>query len=176
MRQFATLQAALATCGLLLAVGVQAQNMTSAEHKAGKDRISADYKTAKAACDSMSGNAKDICVEEAKGKEKVAKAELEHTRSGKAEDMRKVEMAKADATYEVAKERCDDKTGNDKDVCVKEAKAAKAKSEADIKGSRSAMNDKTDADYKVATEKCDAMSGDAKSSCVSAAKARFGKS
>ena len=90
--------------------------------------------------------------------------------------MRKVEMAKADATYEVAKERCDDKTGNDKDVCVKEAKAAKAKSEADIKGSRSAMNDKTDADYKVATEKCDAMSGDAKSSCVSAAKARFGKS
>lgn len=176
MRTFATLHAALATCGLLLAAGVQAQNMSSAEHKAGKERITAEYKAAKAACDGMSGNAKDICIEEAKGKEKVAKAELEHTRTGKADDMRKLQMAKADAAYEVAKERCDDKSGNDKDVCVKEAKAAKAKAEADIKGSRSAMSDKTDADYKVAAEKCDAMSGDAKSACVNAAKARFGKS
>lgn len=176
MRKLATFQAALATCGLLLAAGVQAQTMSAADHKAGKERISAEYKAAKAACDNMSGNAKDICIEEAKGKEKVAKAELEHARSGKAEDMRKVEMAKADAAYEVAKERCDDKSGNDKDVCVKEAKAAKAKAEASIKGSQSAMNDKTDAEYKLAAEKCDAMSGDAKSSCVSAAKARFGKS
>ena len=33
-------------------------------------------------------------------------------------------MAKADATYEVAKERCDDLSGNAKDVCKKDAKAA----------------------------------------------------
>lgn len=177
MRPFATtLHAALATCGLLLAAGVQAQTMGAAEHKAGKERISAEYKAATSACGSLAGNAKDVCIEEAKGKEKVAKAELEHHRTGKADDLRKLEMAKADAAYEVAKERCDDKTGNDKDVCVKEAKAAKAKAEVGIKGSRSAMNDKTEADYKVAAEKCDAMSGDAKASCVSAAKARFGKS
>ena len=32
-------------------------------------------------------------------------------------------FAKADATYNVAKEKCDDKAGNAKDVCVQEAKA-----------------------------------------------------
>ena len=37
----------------------------------------AQYKTDKAACDALNGNAKDICMEEAKGKEKVAKAEAE---------------------------------------------------------------------------------------------------
>ena len=37
-----------------------------------KARISAEYKADKAACDKFSGNQKDICVEQAKGKEKVS--------------------------------------------------------------------------------------------------------
>jgi hypothetical protein len=36
-------------------------------------------------------------------------------------------MAKVDADYAVAKEKCDDFSGNAKDVCVKEAKAAQVK-------------------------------------------------
>ena len=32
----------------------------------------------------------------------------------------------ADADYDLAKQRCDAKTGNEKDVCVKEADAARA--------------------------------------------------
>ena len=42
-------------------------------------------------------------------------------------------VAKADAAYKVAKEKCDDLKGNDKDVCVKEAKAKLAKAKADAK-------------------------------------------
>ena len=42
-------------------------------------------------------------------------------------------MAKAETTYAVAKERCDDLSGNPKDVCVKEAKAAEVKAKADAK-------------------------------------------
>lgn len=176
MTHFTSLSKALAAASMVFAVGAHAQTMGAPEHKAAKDRISAEYKAAKSACDSRSGNAKDICEEEAKGREKVAQAELEHNRTGKADDLRKLNMVKAETAYEVAKERCDDKAGNDKDVCVKEAKASRAKAEADLKGSRSAMADKTDADYKLATEKCDAMAGDAKTGCVNAAKARFGKS
>ena len=41
-----------------------------------EDRIEADYKAAKAKCDAMKGNEKDICEKEAKANEKVAKAEL----------------------------------------------------------------------------------------------------
>jgi hypothetical protein len=33
----------------------------------------------------------------------------------------------------VAKEKCDDKAGNEKDVCVKEAKAALVRAKADAK-------------------------------------------
>ncbi|MEO8755868.1 MAG: hypothetical protein ABI624_24660, partial [Casimicrobiaceae bacterium] len=102
-------------------------------------------------------------------------------------------VARADATYDVAKEKCDDLAGNPKDVCVKEAKAAHVKSTADAKvdrvaadthntandktaaAMRDASNDKRDADYKVAIEKCDAMAGTAKDGCVRDAKMRFGK-
>jgi hypothetical protein len=45
--------------------------------KAEEERIEAQAKADKAKCDPMKGNAKDICQAEAKGKEKVAKAELD---------------------------------------------------------------------------------------------------
>jgi hypothetical protein len=111
----------------------QAATMAKADYKAGKERISAEYKADKAACDALSGNAKDVCVQEAKGKEKVAKAELEYSYTGKAKDQTKVQKAKAESAYGIAKEKCDDQAGNAKDVCVKEAKAAKGKALADAK-------------------------------------------
>ena len=88
-----------------------------------EDRIEAEYKADKAKCDAMSGNAKDVCVKEAKGKEKVAKAELDAKKNPSERNTRKVEEAKADAKYEVAKERCDDMKGKEKSACEKEAKA-----------------------------------------------------
>lgn len=159
-----------------------AATMTEADYKAGKTRISADYKQDKAACSSQMSNAKDVCVEEAKAKEKVARAELQHGYSGKAADGNKVLVAKAESAYAVAKERCDDKAGNAKDVCVKEAKAVETKALADARmgkeigeAKKDAATDKRDADYKVAVEKCDALAGDAKSGCVAAAKTKFGQ-
>lgn len=174
---------ALAFALLFAAAGAQAAtNMSRADYGVAKDRISADYKAAKATCDSLSGNAKDICVEQAKGKESVAKAELEADYTGKIGDREKVAIAKADASYAVAKEECDDKGGNAKDVCRTEAKSAHTKALADAKLSKKvgearqdAIEDKQDADYKVAAQKCDALAGDAKSACVSDAKARYHK-
>ena len=131
----------------------------------------------------MAANAKDICVEQANGKEKVARAELEAGHSGTVANRNKMQVVKAETAYAVAKEKCDDLAGNVKDVCVKEAKAVEVKALADAKlrkqigeASADASTDKRDADYKVAAEKCDAMAGDAKSGCLSAAKAKFGKS
>ena len=40
---------------------------------------------------------------------------------------------KAEAEYNVAKEKCDDLSGNAKDVCVKDAKAARAAAESQAK-------------------------------------------
>jgi hypothetical protein len=176
------LRTALAVTTLLALPVAQAATMVKADYQAGKTRIADDYKTEKAACGTATGNAKDICVEEAKAKEKVAKAELEYAYTGKAKDANHVLVAKADSSYAVAKERCDDQTGNTKDVCVKEAKAVQVKALADAKlgkeigaARKDAAVDKNDADYKVAIEKCDAFASDAKTSCVATAKTRYNK-
>ncbi len=153
----------------------------------------AQNKVDKDACSSRTGNAKDICLAEANGKEKVAKADAEaaYKNTPKArEDMRDT---RAEATYNVAKQKCDALAGNPKDVCVKEADAALIKAKADAKVDRVAADaqkeaatkqadarkdasaDKRDAEYKVAIEKCDAFAGSAKDSCVSNAKVQFGK-
>jgi len=90
---------------------------------ADEERIEAEYKADKAKCDGMTGNAKDVCQKEAKGKENVAKAELDARANPSERNQRKVEEAKADAKYDVAKERCDDMKGKEKNACEKQAKA-----------------------------------------------------
>jgi len=184
----------LAAAGLSLAAGAQGQPMSKDAHDAAYKNAESQYKTDKASCDRLSGNAKDICVEEAKGKEKIAKADADAAHEGTPKAREAARVARAEATYEVAKEKCDDLSGNAKDVCMKEAKAAQVKAKADAKvdrvssdtqnkaadktaeARRDASDDKRNADYKVAIEKCDALSGNAKDACVQDAKARYGKS
>lgn len=156
--------------------------VSKAENSAARSRIEAAYKVDRAACNSLAQNAKDVCVEEAKAKEKVALAEQEFAYTGTVADQRKVATVKAETAYTVAKERCDDKSGNDKDVCVKEAKAVETKALADVNLGKKvgeavseAKDDKRDANYKVAAEKCDALAGAAKDSCMMEAKQKYGK-
>src|SRR5512141_455688 len=154
----------------------------------------AQYKIDKDACSSLSGNAKDICVAEAKGKASVAKAEADAAYKHTPKARENARIAHAQASYNVALEKCDDLAGNRKDVCVKEAKSELVKGKANAKVDRVAADtskeaatkqadarkdasaDKRDAEYKVAIEKCDALAGSAKDACVSNAKAQFGKS
>ena len=167
---------------LFAATSLSAFAISKAEYGTAKTQISADYKSAKAGCSAMSGNAKDICTVEAKSAEKVAKADLEARYTGKEKHQYDLRMTKAEAAYAVAKEKCDDRAGNEKDVCVKEANAAQTKAKADAKLTKTVASATTDtidtrmtADYKVAIEKCDALAGDAKSACVNSAKAKFNK-
>lgn len=98
------LKASLVIASLFALPLAHADTMTKADFSANKTRINAEYKADKVACGSMSGNAKDICEEQAEGKEKVALAELEYKNSGKADDHHKLMKTKAEADYEVAKE------------------------------------------------------------------------
>lgn len=168
--------------GLVACSSASAANLSKEQIDTERERVSASYKLDKEACASLAGNRKDICTEEAKGKEAVAKADLEFRRTGTDKDRMSLAKAKVEAIYSVAKERCDDQAGNAKDVCVKQAKADETKGLADVKLQKEvgaarteAVQDKTDADYKVAAEKCDSLAGDAKDSCVQTAKSRFGK-
>ena len=147
-----------------------------------------------AACKAVTGNAKDICIEEAKGHEKVAKAELEANYSPSSKHRYDVRMAKANAAYAVAKDKCDDFSGNAKEVCREEAKSAYVTAKADAKvaektsdanatarettteARKDAATEKLDAAYAVAKEKCEALADEAKVKCIKDAKARYGQS
>jgi hypothetical protein len=170
---------ALAVMGATMGLA-NAASLSSATYGAAKDQLQASYKAERETCNSMSGNAKDICVETAKGREKVAMAHLQHQRSGDTKDMAKLAEVRYDARYELAKEVCDDQAGNAKDVCVAQAKAEHDKAKADMKMNKEvakaradAADDKMAADYKVASERCDAMSGEGKDACMATARARF---
>jgi hypothetical protein len=160
-----------------------AATMSRADYDAAKTRISDEYKVDDARCTAMSGNSKSICSQEAKGTEKVARADLEYSFTGTPRDQRRAQVARVDSTFAVAKEKCGLKAGNENDVCIQEAKAEQSKAMAEIKlghqvNAAKAENadERRDADYKVALEKCDAAAGDAKDNCIAAAKLRFGKS
>ena len=122
-----------AAIALAFSAGAMAQTMSKDEYKADKSKITAEYKSAKANCGSLAANAKDVCVAQAKGKEKVAKAELEARYKPGDKASHKVKIAQAEADYAIAKEKCDDKAGNDKKACVKDAKDAEARAKADAK-------------------------------------------
>lgn len=84
--------------------------------------------------------------------------------------------------YNADTKRCNGMKGNDKDVCMKQAKAKRDSARADAKEAKkdaqarhSANKEKTDANYSVAKEKCDSLSGDAKDTCIANAKTRYKK-
>ena len=142
----------VAALALAFATGAQAQQTRDADTKtkadrpgmerkasdrkvknAEEDRIEAEYKSAKAKCDAMKGNEKGVCEADAKGKEKVAKAELDAQKNPSARNQQKVEEAKAEHKYQVAKEKCDAQKGEEESACEKQAKAEHDKAKADIK-------------------------------------------
>lgn len=96
--------------------------MSKDQYKAEKDKIEAQYKSDKAACDGMKGNAKDVCHADAKGKQKVAKAELENQYKPSPRHEQGVRDAKAKADYDVAKQKCDDMKGTSERDCKRQAK------------------------------------------------------
>jgi osmotically-inducible protein OsmY len=85
---------------------------------------------------------------------------------------------KAESTYKTAKAACDAQSGNGKDVCIEQAKVARANSEAsatwqyknDKKSVEKAQTNVADANYDLAKAQCSPLNGADKDSCLSGAK------
>jgi hypothetical protein len=142
-----------------------------------RDVAAANYKNARAQCDAITGNPKDVCVAQAAAvrvhAEEEARAKYEDTL--KAYTRARVRIATAN--FDVDKARCAGLTGNARDVCQEQAKARLVAAEADaradqktIEARNEARDEKLAAGYRVAMEKCDAFAGAAKDQCVTAAK------
>ena len=172
---------ALMFAGLALMGGACAAD-SKAEYNMAKTAAADNYKIARKACDALAGNPKDVCVAQARADriktDSEANARYRNT-------LRAVTAARKDiagANYDVAKMQCNSRTGNEKDVCIKQAKAvliaAKADANADkkvIEARTAARDEKTTALYKLEIEKCDALGGPSKDACVATTKQRFVK-
>jgi hyperosmotically inducible protein len=108
------------------------------------DKAAADYKSAKAQCDSLKSNAKTICVDEAKAARAHAEADAmaqDTTISQRART--KAQVAAVDADYALARAQCNDKKGNDKTTCIDSAKAGHTVALNDAKNPRPMANTTT---------------------------------
>jgi hypothetical protein len=93
----------------------------------------ANYKVASEKCDDMAGNAKDVCVKEAKSALVKGKADAKVDRvatdanreaaATKTEARKDANEEKREAEYKVAVEKCDSLAGAAKDACVSAAKS-----------------------------------------------------
>jgi hypothetical protein len=173
----------VATATLLFASQVQAATPEAKlVYAQSKDQAEATYKTARAACDAITGNPKDVCVAEAKTARIRAEEEAGALYKNTLRAFTQSRLKIASANYDLDKTRCGALAGNPKDVCVSQAKAALIAAQADAKADKKtiearsdAREDKRTAEYKVALEKCDAYAGAAKDTCVSTAKSQYGK-
>ena len=129
----ATLLATAAGASFAIAPAAQAQTQDSTAYRDAIQKVSADYKAASTKCDARKGNDKDICMAEAKAErargESQAVAKHENSESARAHAREKV----ADADYDLAKEKCDAKSGADKDSCMDNAKSVHTAALADAK-------------------------------------------
>lgn len=125
--------ALLAGLSLTVIGQASAQDRTTESTRAERMHIESVYKSAKEACDKLSGNAKDICQAQAKADMRISEADLAAKQKGTPEARSEARNVRADAQYDVAKEKCEDHKGNAKEQCLSEAKAAAARAKADVK-------------------------------------------
>jgi len=94
----------------------------------------------------------------------------------------------ATETYKIERAKCDALSGNQKDVCIKEAKAAEKRSKAEAEVQYTAIASekineikseevqrKRNTDYKNAIEKCESLTGSVDDACVARVNLKYGK-
>jgi hypothetical protein len=165
---------------LAWAAPVRAQAMPDARtgYEQAKATAEAQYKAARARCAQIAGNPHELCMAEAQ----AARVRIEQEAEAAYKNTLSAYTGARMRNYKRDKVRCAAVTGNDRDVCLEQAKAVLIATQADAKADRKtiearqdAHEDKLAAEYRVAREKCDAYAGAVKDQCVNGAKTAFGK-
>ncbi|MDQ1814046.1 BON domain-containing protein [Massilia sp. CCM 9210] len=153
----------------------------TATYRTMTQQAAADYKAASAQCKDMSGNARSLCMEEAKVVR--ARADLaaltDYNNTLKGRTKARTELANAD--YSLAKIKCADTTGAEKDSCMSNARAVHSAALADVKADRNLQvassgttdtmspvtrTTTTDATKSAAVDKCAQVAGSPNTGCL----------
>lgn len=151
-------------------------------------RAEEQYTIDKEACAPLGEKAGERCDVNAKSKERIVKAEAKAAYENTPKARADLRLARAQAKFDVAIDRCDEMTGGDKDACGRKANAELVREKAKAKvdrvaavGHRDATTERTEARadasaerreaaMKAANEKCDSVTAAAKDDCLGNAK------
>ncbi|MDM5180293.1 BON domain-containing protein [Massilia sp. DJPM01] len=133
----ATLLAAALSAAFASAYAAETPTRTdTATYRTMTLKAAADYKAASAQCKDMSGNARSLCMEQAKvvraRADLAALTDYNNTLKGRT----KARTDLADADYALAKVKCADAMGAEKDSCLSNARAVHSAALADVKADR----------------------------------------
>ena len=154
-------------------------NHDPATYKNVTQKAAADYKVATAKCTSLNGNAKEVCMEEARAARAHTEAEAIAQYNNTDKNRAKAYTAAADADYALAKAKCGDMSGAEKDSCLNNARSVHTAAIADAKAGRVVATTPTDTatattttgttttDTKAAAvDKCAQVGGSSKTGCL----------
>lgn len=147
-------------------------------------KAAADYKVASAKCTSMTGNAKMVCAEEAKAARAHAEVDAIAQYNNTSKGRIKAHTAVADADFALAKAKCGDMSGADKDACIASATSVHTAALTEAKADRAVANTATatsdvvagvnpvtttatrDTTKAAAVDKCAEIAGQPKTGCL----------
>ena len=124
--------------GAAFAAPTFALNHDPASYRAVTQKAAAEYKAAAAKCGSMSGNDKDVCMAEARLMRTRTEANALSRYNNTPASREKARANLADAEYDLAKTKCDAKSGADKDDCMNNARSVHTAALADAKSAATA--------------------------------------
>lgn len=164
-----TLVASLLASAFTLGIAAHAADAPNdpATYRSMTQKASTDYKAAVKNCSGMSGNARSVCVEEAKVARAHAEADAVAQYNNTQKDRARTGAALANADYALAKARCAGMTGAEKDNCINLAKSVHTAALADAKADRNiAAANTSDTTKAAAMDKCAQVAGQPNTGCL----------
>jgi hypothetical protein len=160
------------------------------EMKANLVRIEEQYDHAQARCKRVTGHARELCSEQARGERDIEVAQLQLRNEPTGENDEKLRLAKAEASYSKGLVECKTFDGTARDVCRREARRSyeEAKVEArlqrevaertlrskNVVRERTAESDRiAQAQFATARQRCEALPPEGRLNCLEDAKTRF---
>ncbi len=163
---------------VLWGMPANAELISTADLNAGLARAAADLVADKTACDQWTGTPRDVCRERALAKERVTRAELVVASTGTRKAHDHLAAVKVDTAYDIARTQCNDKTGDAKHACTRQAQTLRIQGQADLKHhehkSEGAVDKGRLNDDKPAAEKCDLLASGAAANCLPTTKPNKG--
>lgn len=115
--------AMMLSVALVLSMSAAAQSMSRDKYDSTSYRITSDFTAEFGACGFFIDNAREICRVEATGRRWVAQAALDAQFKQSAGARYRLQVARIDADYAVARQRCADNSGRERALCTDEARA-----------------------------------------------------